>query len=59
MMGRAFAVSCFMQKPEESKKRRKQVFKPYQPTQALLIPPSFDDFIDRNHPVRVVSNVID
>lgn len=47
-----------MQKPEP-KNRRKQVFKPYQPTQALLIPPCFDDFISQNHPVRVVSKVIE
>jgi transposase len=48
-----------MQKPEEQKPRRKQVFKTYQPTQALLLPPSFDELIVKTHPVRVVAEVID
>lgn len=37
----------------------KPVFKAYQQNQAWLIPPSLDDLIDINHPVRVVSEVID
>jgi transposase len=37
----------------------KPVFKPYLQNQAWLIPPSLDDLIDVNHPVRVVSEVID
>lgn len=37
----------------------KPVFKAYQQNQAWLIPPSLDDLIDVNHPVRVVSEVID
>jgi len=37
----------------------KPVFKAYQQKQAWLIPPSLDDLIDVNHPVRVVSEVID
>jgi transposase len=34
-------------------------FKPYLQTQPYLIPPSFDDLIASNHPVRVVNEVID
>lgn len=37
----------------------KPVFKAYPQNQAWLIPPSLDDLIDINHPVRVVSEVID
>lgn len=37
----------------------KPVFKAYLQNQAWLIPPSLDDLIDINHPVRVVSEVID
>jgi hypothetical protein len=45
-----FWLIIFMPKP---------VFKAYQQKQAWLIPPSLDDLIDVNHPVRVVSEVID
>lgn len=34
------------------------VFKPYQFNPQLLLPPSFDELIDKNHPVRVVQKVI-
>lgn len=34
-------------------------FKPYRQTQAFLIPPSLDELIAANHPVRIVSAVID
>ena len=37
----------------------KPVFKTYQPTQAFLLPPSLDELIDPQHPVRVVAQVID
>jgi len=37
----------------------KPVFKEYSPTQAFLIPPSFDELIDANHPVRVVNDVVE
>lgn len=37
----------------------KPVFKPYSPTQAFLLPPSFDELIDANHPVRVVNDVVE
>lgn len=37
----------------------KIVFKDYNPNQLLLLPPSLEDFIDPNHPVRVVNRVID
>lgn len=35
------------------------VFKPYTQAQPLLLPPSVDELIAPNHPVRVVSEVID
>jgi len=37
----------------------KQVFKQYSQHQAFLLPPSLDELIEANHPVRVVSDVID
>jgi len=40
-------------------KHRKNTFKPYQQNQYMAIPPSLDELIPDNHPVRVVSLVID
>ena len=37
----------------------KPIFKSYQQNQVYLFPPSLDEMIDANHPVRVVSEVID
>jgi len=37
----------------------KPVFKPYEQNQRYLFPPSLEDLIAANHPVRVVSEVID
>jgi transposase len=37
----------------------KPVFKAYKQNQTYLFPPNLDDLIDVNHPVRVVSEVID
>ncbi len=37
----------------------KPVFKAYKQNQTYLFPPNLDDLIDGNHPVRVVSEVID
>jgi transposase len=34
-------------------------FKSYSPNQAMLLPPSLDEMIPSNHPVRVVNRVID
>jgi len=39
--------------------RSKVVFKDYSPNQILLLPPSLEEMIDPNHPVRVVNKVID
>ena len=39
--------------------RSKVVFKDYSPKQILLLPPSLEEMIDPNHPVRVVNKVID
>jgi transposase len=35
------------------------VFKPYTPNQLSLLPPSLEELIDLNHPVRVVNAVVD
>jgi transposase len=37
----------------------KVVFKDYTPNQSLLFPPNLSDFVEENHPVRVVNEVID
>ena len=34
-------------------------FKEYTPQQMLLLPPSLEELIEANHPVRVVNSVID
>lgn len=39
--------------------RSKVVFKDYSPNQILLLPPSLEEMIDPNHPVRVVNQVIE
>lgn len=41
------------------RKKAKPVFKRYVQNQPMLIPPSYDDLVPRNHPVRVVNEVID
>lgn len=35
------------------------IFKDYNPNQIMLLPPNLEEMIAENHPVRVVSNVID
>jgi len=42
-----------------AKKNSTVVFKPYSPNQIMAIPPTLDELIAANHPVRIVSNVID
>lgn len=42
-----------------SKRKRKATFKPYNPDQLSLLPPSLDELIPNNHVVRVVRSVID
>ena len=42
-----------------SKNQRKATFKPYNPDQLSLLPPSLDELIADNHVVRVVRDVID
>lgn len=37
----------------------KKVFKHHQFGQIMLLPPSLDEMIDKNHPVRIVSQIID
>lgn len=38
--------------------RTKVVFKDYSPNQILLLPPSLEEMIELNHPVRVVNHII-
>ena len=40
-------------------KNSRVVFKLYSPNQAMLLPPSLDELIGANHPVRVVNEVIE
>ena len=42
-----------------SKRSRKPTFKPYNPDQLSLLPPSLDEMIPDNHVVRIVRSVID
>jgi transposase len=44
-----------MKKPIKTNVR----FKDYSPGQTLLLPPSLDEMIEANHPVRIVNRVID
>lgn len=37
----------------------RKIFKEYSPGQTMLLPPSLDEMIDQNHPVRVVNQIID
>jgi len=37
----------------------KPVFKRYNQKQLMLLPPSLDELIDADHPVRVVDQIID
>ena len=41
------------------KRQSKGIFKPYNPEQLSLLPPSLDELIPENHVVRVVRDVID
>ena len=40
-------------------RRNRVVFKDYNPNQIMLLPPSLEELIAPNHPVRVVSRIID
>lgn len=40
------------------KPRNRVVFKPYDPNQISLLPPSLDELIEKNHPVRVVNIIL-
>lgn len=42
-----------------TKKSNAVVFKEYTPNQLLLIPPTWEEMIEPNHPVRIVAEVID
>ena len=39
--------------------KSKIVFKDYNPNQMMLLPPSLEEMIPKNHPVRVVNQVVD
>jgi transposase len=38
--------------------KRNIVFKPYDPNQRMLLPPSLDELIAESHPVRIVNEMI-
>ena len=38
---------------------RKVVFNTYNQDQLSLLPPSYDDLVPKNHPVRIVNTIID
>lgn len=38
---------------------RKVIFKTYTQEQLSLLPPSYDDLVPKNHPVRIVNTIID
>ena len=42
-----------------NKRKTAPVFKDYCTSQLMLLPPSLDEMIDANHPVRTVNRVID
>ena len=46
-------------KSPAQQKRRVQVYKDYAPTQAFLLPPSFEELVADGHPVRIVNEVVD
>ena len=48
-------LSLSMKKPNKTNVK----FKDYSPGQTLLLPPSLDEMIEANHPVRIVNRVID
>jgi transposase len=39
--------------------KTKIVFKSYTPNQVVMLPPSLEELIEKNHPVRIVNQVID
>ena len=39
--------------------KTKVVFKNYTPNQVMMLPPSLEELIDKNHPVRVVNQIIE
>lgn len=39
--------------------KAKVVFKNYTPNQVMMLPPSLEELIDKNHPVRIVNQIID
>ncbi len=53
----------FSQKPKKLKGHLKNrvdshiEFKDYNPNRLMILPPSLEELIDKNHPVRVVSQV--
>jgi transposase len=40
-------------------KAKKPVFKPYHQHQLMVFPPTFEEMIPKDHPVRVVSDIVD
>lgn len=40
-------------------RKNKTIFKNYNPQQSLLLPPNLEELIEENHPVKLVSEIID
>jgi transposase len=40
-------------------RKRKVVFKRYEQNQPMLLPPSYEDLVPENHPVRVVNDIVE
>ena len=56
-----YSILIFIYLTMKNKKKlhNKVTFKTYNQNQLLLIPPSWDSFIEENHPVRIVNRIVD
>lgn len=54
-----YLIFIYLTMKKKKKSHNKVIFKTYNQNQLLLIPPSWDSFIDNNHPVRVVNRIVD
>lgn len=51
-------IFIYLSMRKRSKRHSKVTFKPYSPNQLSLLPPSLDELIATNHPVRVVNRIV-
>jgi len=52
-------IFIYLTMKKKKKLHNKVTFKTYNQNQLLLIPPSWDSFIEENHPVRIVNRIVD